>query len=229
MPVEQLGRREFDIIFTISGCTAQYDEQVFYLPYAFRCLAVHPSEGEDFLADLVHFLSTNAESLRGDHLLDACLESVRSLFRAWTADFQVVHFDAAACRAKGWGLDHSDYIVNSQTVRELIDCLLRYQPNSDLAEELVNRWRRADRTEVDSACLLEFAKEERDAWDYYSRTYPGKDRENTPTRFVRSIREIVSDNIFLQAELDRIHDTVVKNEESPTYWPDLIAALGLAS
>jgi hypothetical protein len=229
MPLEELGASEFDTIFAISGCTAKYEEQLFYLPYALEYLIVHPSEGEDYLADLVYFMSVNSNSLRNDGVLEAIHASIAIIFKFWTKAFDVVHFDLAACRAKGYRLDHSDYVENSQEVREMIDCLLRYQPNSQLAENLVSTWMRPNRTDTESAWLLEFAKEERRGYDYYSRTYPGKEWENIPTKFVPLIFEAVTDTRNLQRALDQIRTTIIKNEKSPTYWPDLIAALGLAA
>lgn len=222
----QLDWRDFDAIFAISGCTATYDEQVYYLPGALTYLIEHPSEGAEFVADIAYFLSKEAGRLTEENLLAPSIDALWRAFRAWTSEFAVVHFDEAACRAKGWRLDHGDYVENSDSLRELIDVLLRYHTHAHVAEEMVASWLRPDRRAEDSAWLLEFAKEQRHAYEFFSREYPGKDRETTPTRF-STIYPIISDTSLLRDEFARIRDTLVARTPSPTYWPDLLKALSL--
>jgi len=62
---------DFEVIFTISGCTAEYDQQVYYLPSALNCLFHQAYDGIEFLPGVIYFASRNADRLQTDGLLEA--------------------------------------------------------------------------------------------------------------------------------------------------------------
>lgn len=219
--------RDFAAIFTLSGCTAKYNEQLYYLPIALACLKEHPHEGTEYLPGLTDFITSFQEPLANEGFLDGAMTMLRACFDHWTAEFKVVHYDAAACAAKGWKLDHDDHVEHSDTIEAFVDDLYRYGLTT-FAEELVESWIRPDRRPEDSAWLLEFARATRERYDYYSKpgaTPPHLDM--TPTRRSQRIVAIVTNQELLQAEFNCIRETIVRAEQSPTYWSELVSPLGL--
>lgn len=220
---------DFEAIFALSGCTAEYDEQVYYLPLALRYLLEHPGDGSEFAAGLTYFIASHQDRLAPDGFLEPSLAQLRACLEEWTATFQVVHFDAAACAAKGWRRDHSDYVENSWALRELVDVLLRYELGQ-LAEEWVESLIGMRRSPQASAWLLEYAREERTSYEYYSRgDRVPRHIDMTPSKRSPRIFNTLMSNLLLQTAYDEIKDTIVASERSPTYWPDLVGSLGLSA
>jgi len=95
---------------------------------------------------------------------------------------------------------------------------------------MIDSWCRSERRAEDAAWLLEFAKEEREAYDYYSRenAAPGH-LDMTPSKRSQRIVSMIMDNGFLQAKYDSIRSGIVLAEPSPTYWRDLVSSLGLTA
>jgi hypothetical protein len=163
--IGQLTWNDFEAIFPLSGCTAEYDQQLYYLPLALNYLRGHPGEGNEFVAGLVFFIASHQDRLATDGLLEASLAQLRACFEEWMSKFEVTHLDAAACAAKGWRVELRDYVENSSAVHELIEELLRYGLDR-LVEELMDSWVAVRRSPRDAAWLLEFAREEREYEDY---------------------------------------------------------------
>jgi len=99
--IDALDWRDFEAIFALSGCTAEYRQQLYYLPLALRHMKHRPGEGNEFVAGLVHFIATYRDRLLGDGFFEGALSELGACFQLWTAEFKVVHFDAVACAAKG--------------------------------------------------------------------------------------------------------------------------------
>jgi hypothetical protein len=228
-PLESLTWSDFEAIFALSQCTAQFQEQLYYFPFALQYLQAKPDEGNELLPGLVYFTASHREALDRAGFLAPALAALRGCFTIWTSAFQIRHFDKIACAQKGWQVDHSDYVEHSAAVRELIDVLLRYGL-APLAEDLVESWVSVGSRPEDSAWLLEFAKEEREAYEYYchERTVP-PDVDMTPSKRSKRIVALITDNVRLQAEYDRISENLVANEQSPTYWADLTSSLGITA
>src|SRR4051794_9225342 len=166
--LDTLSWSDFEAIFTLSACTAKYDEQLYYLPVALSYLAARPDDGPDFVPGLVHFIASHREALIQDNYYSPSIEELRRAFAVWTAQFSVVHFDASACAAKGWRIDHDDIVENSGAVKDLIDALVTHGLSA-VADDLVRQWQASDHDDIRSAWLLEFAKEQRSDYGYYSR------------------------------------------------------------
>jgi hypothetical protein len=228
-PDSDLGWSAFKVIFAISGCTATYDEQLYFLPLALNYLKRNPVEGSEFTSYLVYFLSARAAGLQRDGMLEGALREVGLCVSAWTAEFSVVHFDRDACLAKGWQLEHDDCVSNSDAVKELIDSLLRYQIHSDVAEELVLQWTTPARSPTAAAWLLEYARSERQAYSYYA-DHPGPVHlDMIPTKSNARIHAAITDEDGLRAALRDVAATIIPSTKSPTYWPDLVAQLSLSA
>jgi hypothetical protein len=226
-PDAELGWSDFKALFAISSCTATYDERLYFLPLALDYLRLNPREGTEYTSDLLYFLSSHAQELRRDELLEEALRAIRSCVDAWTESFSVVHFDLDACRAKGWRLDHDDYVRNADAVKDIVDGLLRYKTHVLLAEELVVQWTAPGRSATAAAWLLEFAREERRTYRYYSKNPAPARLDMVPTKSNARIHAAVTDQDALQIALTEVASTIVPMTESPTYWPDLISQLEL--
>jgi hypothetical protein len=207
----------------------EYDQQLYYLPFALTHLKDSPSDGIEFVAGLVYFIAAKRDRLEKDGYFHAVLDELRTSFRNWTAQFRVIHFDAAACAAKGWRRHHDDYVENSDAVGELIDALLRYGLAA-LAAELVESWTVIRRSREEAAWLLEYAKAQREGYAYYlgDKATP-KGFDMTPTKRSKNIGAIVRNDLLLQSTYEEIKDSVVAAESSPTYWIDLVTSLGLTA
>lgn len=226
-PIQELSWSDFEAIFTLSGCTAEFEEQLFYLPLALEYLVDHPRDAAEFLPGVVNFIAVHRNELSDRGFFDPAVNELRAAFVEWTATFSVRHFDARACAAKGWRIDHSDVVERSSTLCDLIDALLRYGLAS-VAEELISSWTTTGSRPESSAWLLEFAREQRQGYEYYSRegAMP-RGVDMTPTRRSKQIFTIIMDQTCLQAAYDHIRGSLVANERSPTYWRDLRASLKL--
>jgi len=218
---------DFEVIFTISGCTAEYDQQVYYLPSALNCLFHQAYDGIEFLPGVIYFASRNADRLQTDGLLEATSGALESCFRAWTERFAVVHFDEEACKAKGWQIRHFDYVRNTEAVRELLDLLVRHSSLQVVAERMVRYLVRDDRRAEDSAWLLEIAKEARDGASYYSFEYPDIRTKRVPAA-ASEIQHILMNRDLLQREFNSTKDAPIRTETCEMYWNTLAEELGLA-
>jgi hypothetical protein len=94
---------------------------------AFSYILAHDDGALELIASLVWYCSEFAQKLRADEIIDAARSGIRECFEHWTKQFEVVHFDSEGCRARGWGLDHYDYVQNIETVCEGLEDLVRYR------------------------------------------------------------------------------------------------------
>ncbi|MFA6956715.1 MAG: hypothetical protein WC538_12665 [Thermoanaerobaculia bacterium] len=218
---------DFQVIFTISGCTAEYDQQVYYLPAALNCLLDQAYDGIEFLPGVIYFASRNAERLDTDGLLVATSDALESCFRTWTERFEVLHFDEAACKAKGWQIRHFDYVRNTEAVSELLDLLVRHSSLQVVAERMVRYLVRADHRPEDSAWLLEIAKAARDGASYYSFEYPDTKSKLVPAN-ASEIQHILMNRDLLQREFNHTKDAPIRKDTCEMYWNGLADELGLA-
>ncbi len=189
-----------------------YEETVYFLPLAFDHLLKHPDDALDLVTTPIWFASEFVEELRRDGLLNAVRDRICDCFTHWTREFHVIHFDEAACRAKGWGISCSDYVKFSETICEGLDDLVRFKAHADLAHEFFHSMSTADSDPVKSAWILYFS---------YAQTavYPPPD---DPT-----IRRILNDRELLQAAADTVRSTIALAEPSPTYWRDVFDELNV--
>ena len=196
---------DFETIFTMSGCTAQYDEQVYYLPYALD--HVIQDQGNELLPSMVYFVARHADELRAEKLFAPCIDAFYAWFQTWTREFKIVHFDEAACRAKRWNLTHFDYVKNADNVRDLLETLGQHMKEHGLTEAMIRHLFRPGHTPEDSAWLLEIARDQ----NY------GAER----------IEQIASDTTLFQRTLDELKTTLMRSATCPRYWQDVAGELAL--
>jgi hypothetical protein len=199
-PDNQLTFGDFRTIFHWSTPAGTYEETVYFLPLALDYMWHKPDEAREFFSGLMCFVSENVERLRQDGLLSHIQRVFHSCFENWTGRFIVQHFDKAACEEKGWKLQYSDYVLNSEAVQELLEDLRRYPACEPLGSELLNSLVSAGGGPK-SAWLLEFASK---------------------TPLVPFERELLLKHYL------SIQPTLVASERSPTYWPGILKALQLS-
>ena len=83
------------------------EESVYFLPLALEYIASHDDVALDLVTSIVWFVSEFADRLAADGLLVGSRGRIGECFGIWTSRFDVMHFDHASCRAKGWGLNCS--------------------------------------------------------------------------------------------------------------------------
>jgi hypothetical protein len=129
----------------------------------------------------------------------------------WTKQFEVVHFDAEGCRAKGWGLEHFDYVRNTEVVGQAVEDLMRFHSHSDLAVTFITEVCQSSKA-VKQAWFLELLRGKLKGDPYCPPNYEAINRifENK-----RRIRTLVA----------AVKSTVVPFEKSPTYWSDSLALI----
>ncbi|MBS1825084.1 MAG: hypothetical protein JST93_07165 [Acidobacteria bacterium] len=103
--------------------------------------------------DVFGMLRADRGRYEEDGLWNPLLSAMRSLLQHRTSTFSLTHYDAAQCRAKGWGLTYAD-ISNGEGVRALLTDWfapeLRDQPDS--WESFWTQW--ADDVDSHRTCHL---------------------------------------------------------------------------
>lgn len=208
---------EYRILFGIARCVGAYDELVYFLPHAFNYVKNNPDDGFECTSEIIHFISSEAESLERDALIEPCRNEFCLWFEQWTRAFIVQHYDELACKEKGWVIRYNDIVLKSQFISDLIDDLVRHKSQTDLAEKMIETLAQNDSNDTRSAWLLEYAREVRvGTGSFEARGNP-------------KIERLITNTQLLQTHYDRIANTVVAQEKSPTYWLDVCKALCLKS
>src|SRR5579862_751429 len=155
---ETLSWSDFREIFHFGTPAGTYEEIVYFLPFALRFMRLSPRDALEFMSGMCCVIADNVQRLDADSLLRPTIEAVADSFRAWTKAFVVIHYDAEACRTKGWTIDHQDIVVNSQEVSELLADLWRYPALHDLGDRLIADLAHQHDDHWKSAWFLEYAR-----------------------------------------------------------------------
>ena len=175
-------------------------------------MLAHPEDALDLMTPVVGFASVNATALDDDGLLGAARDALRACLGSLTADFEVTHFDAEACAAKGWWMSSFDHVVHQEAVCVGLTDLVRFGAHADLAVELVGAMAHHGGDPIRAAWFLECARSIDDVY---------KPPDHPP------IRALLSDRALLEAAANVVRADVAPREASPTYWRDTFAALHL--
>ncbi|HEY0157049.1 MAG TPA: hypothetical protein VGF28_07115 [Thermoanaerobaculia bacterium] len=215
---DHLRWRDFEAIFPVSGCAGEYDEQLYFVPLAFAHLAANAMDGREYASGFVQFFERNADLIGRDELRDPAEQAFAALLAGWTATFEVVHYDAAASAKKGWTIPYLDGVERSLAVTELLELLFERPTLEHVGETAVLRLLEAGAPETSAAWFLELAR----AMNEGSLYLP----DNVSARAVRAL---LSDPLVLSGQYERIRDSLVAAEPSPTYWRDVLVAIGLTA
>ena len=191
-----------------------YEESVYFLPLAIEYIVSHEDGALDLVTSIVWFISEYADRLAADNLLVGSRGQVAECFQLWTSHFDVIHFDHAGCRAKGWGLTYFDYVKNVEIVCEGTCDLVRFVRHTDLAEDFFRSLADHGSNPVRAAWFLEMSR---------SRTDVYHPPEHEP------IRRLLADEDMIRSAASVVQLSMVANERSPTYWRDTLAAVGAAA
>ena len=220
---EELDWSDYRDLFNLCDGPTVYEDRVYFLPFAFEYLRTNSRDGFEYLSNVIWFVSEKEPQLSRDGLTVSCRKAVTTCFQQWTSRFTVVHYDTAACRAKQWVIDHSDIVENGQFAAELLGDLLRFQTHGDLAVELSSSLIAPGHTDTQAAWFLELG---RSPWGFAGPSDLGSFRSQA-IGAGQVIPDLFTNRDLLQREYDRLRETLVRTEPSPTYWPDLREALEL--
>ncbi len=206
-----MGWRDYFWIFAVGVAPVTYEEGLFFLPDAFDCLRQN-TDGDGIQIDsgVIWFISHHADRLKADGLLAACQGEVDRCFAHWTRQFVVIHFDQAACEAKGWRLKRFNIVEDSQVLCETIEALVQWETNRAWGESFIARLAESENDPLQSAWFLEYAHEAT-CWGEFHQYPENLGRE-------RALLERHARIVLESKELFDVH---------PTYWEDVFDGLNL--
>jgi hypothetical protein len=190
-----------------------YKESVYFLPGAFRYLLAHDNNQLDLITPIIGFISKNHKNLSGDGILEVARDCIRECLAYWTSEFQVIHYDQIACREKGWGIKYFDYVKYCEVIVMATAELVRFESETDLAEEFVRDLAFNTDNPLKAAWFLQYSRSQNDV--YHPPLY-------------EPITRLINDEELLLKAAVVIEQQVVPNEQSPTYWQDTFKTLGFA-
>jgi hypothetical protein len=190
-----------------------FRESAYFLPFAFECLRRQEEHALELTTSVTWFVSEYADDLARDCLLDECRAEIMGCLLHWIRDLTVTHFDRDACAAKGWGLSYFDYVQRSEVVCETLCDLDRFARHADLADRFITQLALSGQP-VSSGWFLELARSQNDVY-------------HPPTREVSE--RYFTDMHLLAQKQSIVKEHLASTTESPTYWRDVFAKLGLES
>lgn len=208
-PDESLNFSQFRSLLGPYLPAGTYEETCYFLPFAFTYILTHDDNALELVTSLVWYCSEYTDKLRADRILEDSRQGIRECLDHWTKQFEVVHFDAEGCRAKGWGLEHFDYVRNTEAVGQALEDLMRFHSHSDLAVTFITELCQSSEP-VKQAWFLELLRSKLRSDPYCPPNYQEIDRFFETKRRIRVL-------------VAAVKNTVVPFEKSPTYWSDSLA------
>lgn len=193
-----------------------YEEAAYFLPRAFGHIRSHDDVALDLVTSLAWFISEYRPRLEADGAAGACRDLMGSCFDQWTAEFTVVHFDRAACHAKGWGLRYFDYVKHSEVVAEGTCDLIRFKANADLAIRIYQQVSREGASPVEAAWFLEVARQ------HFT------DDVRKPPKH-GEITKIIEDKEIAERSARLVASGLEGFADFPSYWRDTFNGLAIES
>ncbi len=208
---EEMGWWEFSILFQVGLPAGTYQECCYFLPFAFRYIALNPDESLGCLSEIIWFISDNADNLAKDNILEQCIEAMKKCYAKWTSEFIVVHYNKKACEEKQWCLEHDDIVENSQIIIESLDDLAYYKSLETIAFDF-----------IEEICTSTVSL--KSAW------YLELGSFNNRYSIIRSkkLKEMLSARNYLMECARKVKESsFIKTTTSPTYWNDLFERLNI--
>jgi hypothetical protein len=219
-PDAELGWWEFRAIFQVGLPLASYHQGVYFAPFAFKHLKERRENHLEYTSALVWFLSHHKQMLCSDQLMDDVEAAFRDCLSHWTGKFEVIHFDKAACAAKGWGLAYQDYVNGTETVIDLLENLVHYDAFAGVAIRFIETLSIPRRNPIQSAWFLEYASE------YKKRNMTQRGLKKHYISITKAPIPVLEQPL-LEKHAEIVIAAMVSKEQSPTYWNDTFAWLGL--
>lgn len=189
-----------------------YEESVYFLPLSLEYIVSNEAEALDLVTSIVWFVSECADRLAGDGLLEAARAQLSECFELWTGKFEVIHFDEAACKAKGWSLKYFDLVKNAEVVCDGMCALVEFVRHADLAENFFRSLADHGSDPVKAAWFLEMARSQTDVF------HPP---HHAP------VSALLADPRLIRSAAAVVKSSMVASEAFPTYWRDTLAAIGV--
>jgi hypothetical protein len=206
---ESLYSSDFRILLGPYLPAGTYEETCYFLPLAFRYVLAHDDDALGLITSLVWYCSEYVWRLRADKIVNDARSAIRGCFEHWTNHFNVIHFDSDACKAKGWELQHFDYVPNGEVIGQGLEDLVRFAWHLDLVVAFIRGLSQSS-DPVKQAWFLELLRCKICAEAYCPPDHP-------------KIVPLFEDKVRIRALVTLVKETVVPIEKSPTYWPDSLA------
>jgi len=207
----EMGYQELKQFFGPHITAGTYEEVIYFLPLAYDRIRTDRSIAWDLIRSVVWFISEYSEELGKDHLLVSCRSGMSELLGYWTSQFEVDHFDKAACQEKGWGSEYEDHVVYSNLVRLCLTGLYEYEKHRDRAVTFCDRLIKAIRDPYAAAWLLELWRSQGDIGLILSDP---------------KLSESINNMQMIKNAAETIQGSSLVGETGfQTYWPDLFTAI----
>jgi hypothetical protein len=184
-------------------------ECLYFLPIGFRVLGEGKTTALEFVDGLIWWISKHHAALEARGVAPAVERALVATLGRLTSDFEVVHYDNAACRAAGWSLDHDDIVHGSELLAQMLIELERFRVWKHLALDFVRRLRDAADAKS-SAWYVEYARRRFDAI-----RHP-----------IQSATAMLADPDVLAAKIRAVRRSLLW-ESAPSYWRDVVVLFGV--
>lgn len=244
-PESELGWEDFNALYRAGVAPASYEEGLYFLPEAFAFLRRNlDEEAIHCVADIIWFVSEYAERLAQDGLLHACGDQVLAFLMEQTSEFKVLHWDKTTFPERCGQREYIDYVVNSQSVDDTVEALLRFKTLRGWATEFLGSLMSAKADPLRSAWYLALVQCS-SKWIFFKpRGTPSPERAFVEQQIkatgagsalseaqARFTQEYPHELAPVRSVLE-YHACVVRNAADlflahPTYWRDLFRKLEL--
>jgi len=131
-PDEDLGDEDFQALISISGCTGEYQESIYFLPLALRHCFIYGDDSFFACSASIYFISCGERSdlVAVDGFMPGFVDCVSYLIDHFSSSYTV----KSVCHDDG---DVNKYVDGFDCLRNLLDCLLQYAKHSSLATETI--------------------------------------------------------------------------------------------
>lgn len=157
----ELDWQDFHCLFQVGLPAGTYEESVYFLPHAFDYLAKDKDGSFEFMSDLFWFISENITRMEADSFAGEVKKALSDLLNVWVDNFNVEHFDKAACVARGWSVESFNMLSKIEHVAGWIEDLVRFKALAQWAYEQIAPWCLQTVRFEDSAWCLALSKQQR--------------------------------------------------------------------
>jgi hypothetical protein len=223
---DELDWSDFRAIFAVSDCGPTRQERAWFVPSAAKYLTERPSEGLEFISGFIAHFSRNSGDVPVEYRVRDAEAVFDGLLDAWTARFTIVHFDRAACEAKGWSIPYHDYVMNSQILTDVLEALVLDPALSVIGERFIRRLQAQD-TLTASQWFLELARAVQQCdVDFIAHAAKAKRASSAADALAMRVQDVLTTPAVLAEMYARVH-AARSVDDGETYWCDVRSLLGL--
>lgn len=135
---DDLGLRDFGVIFAPILPAADYEEGVYYLDACFRRMSRKESAVQSNLCGgAFWFINHHRDRLQSDALLAPCLRLTADLWRTYTTSFDLMRLTDAELTEHGIDERWREFVGHSRTVSDLVDALVENEAYGTMLDDLL--------------------------------------------------------------------------------------------